>query len=30
MNEYTVFGLTQFRSQVLVKIWVALFQYSEF
>ena len=30
MNEYTVFGLTQFRPQVLVKIWVALFQYSEF
>ena len=30
MNEYTVFGLTQFMSQVLVKIWVALFQYSEF
>ena len=30
MNEYTVFGLTQFMSQVLVEIWVALFQYSEF
>ena len=30
MNEYTVFGLTQSRSQVLVKIWVAMFQYSEF